>query len=238
MGSGRRWAIRLLPFFAGVLLLALSAKNWLELPARFLETHPEASFSPTHAVSLGGYQSELRLKDWQNRFPGLQILALEAPNRWTQDAGLRPTQRRITDYLLAKRGLEPGSVPRIPLEKEYGWHPLRALGAWLDEPSQAGTHLVAVVDPTRLNYFLAGARAVVPASARARIRFDTLPISDLAPEVWWRSRSGWKDIATGWFIGAFALVAGEGESPDRFNPLNASGQVDWSPVDRPLEAAR
>lgn len=129
-------------------------------------------------------------------------------------------------------------MPRIVLENDQGWHPLRALEAWLQEPSQAGERLVVLVDPTRLNYTLAGARYVVPANTRARIRFDTLPIPDLAPERWWRSRSGWKDIATGWFLGAFALVAGEGEPSERFNPLDASGLLDWSRFDRPLEAAR
>jgi len=228
--AGRRGCTRLLlPPVIVAVLLALSAKSWLELPARTIMAQPEASFRPTVAVTLGGYQSELRLKYWQSQIPDMRIIALEPPARWTQQAGLRPTTRSMTDYLLEKRGLDPKAVPRILMENPNGWHPLRALGSWLEEPGHTQDRLLILVDPTRVNYFMVGSFATLPREVRARIRFETLPIPDLAPEVWWRRRNGWKDVATGWFLGAFALFAGEGQYAEKFNPLNASGKIDWSP---------
>lgn len=235
--TGRRgWKRLLLPTLFVAVLLALSAKSWLGLPARTIMAQPEASFRPTMAVTLGGYQSELRLKHWQGQIHDLQVIALEPPARWTQEAGLRPTTRRMTDYLLEKRGLDPNTVPRIVLEKEVGWHPLRALAAWLEEPAHLQDRLLILVDPTRANYFLTGSFSILPREVRSRIRFETLPIPDLAPEVWWRRRNGWKDVATGWFLGAFALFAGEGQYGERFTPLDSSGKITWAP-DSPLAGA-
>ena len=236
MAGRRRWIRLLLPPLFVVLLVALSARSFLELPARTIMAEPEPSFRPTAAVSLGGYQSELRLKEWQSKLPDLQIIALEPPARWTQDAGLRPSTRKMTDYLLAKRGLDPEAVQRIVLEKEYGWHPLRALAGWLQQPEHSEDRLLILVDPTRVHFFLTGSMAILPREVRSRIRLETLPIPDLAPEVWWRRRNGWKDVATGWFLGAFAFFAGEGKYAERFNPLDSAGKVTWTP-ESPLAGA-
>ena len=231
---GRQWLIRLLLPLLVLALLLLASKSWLSLPARSIQVHPEAAFQPSAAVTLGGYQSESRLKEWQNRFPSLKVLALEPPNRWTQEAGLRPTMRVITDYLLQKRGFQPQNIPRILLEKEYGWHPLLALGTWLESPGNETEKLLVVLDPTRLDYFQVGASAVLSLPTRARLRFDTLDHPDLGPGNWWRNRSGWKDVATGWFLGSYALLAGEGEAPYRYNPLDENGRPYWQPAN-PLE---
>ena len=213
----------------GLLILALPKA--LGLPARTLASHPEPGFSPTAALTLGGHESEIRLKTWQKNYPGLHVIALQAPDRWTQRAGLRPDMRSIADYLLAKQGFDPAEVPRILLEKVYGWHTIRALGAWLElEPNRA-SRLVVVVDPVHLLRLQMAASRLLEPGTRGRLRFDTLNHADLTPGTWWRSRSGWKDLATGWFAGLYALLAGEGDEPAQFDPLDASGKgLNWQPV--------
>lgn len=221
---------RLLFLLISLLFVCLGFRQILGLPSRSLTTHPEPGFQPTTIVGFPeGFKREARIREWKDLFPKANILLVDYPDSWPQQAGLRPTGQKILNFLLEKNGLNPDTILHVMPPGVGGWHPLRTVRAWLDAPDKGAEKLVLLVDYTRLPYYQNGARFLLTREQRQRVRFDTSVPPDGQPDTWWKSRYGWKDIATGWLLGTFGLLGGEGETPDPFQPGNKDDKPAWVP---------